>query len=327
MKLAMLGTGKIVQDALLALREVPEITVDSVFARPQSREKAERLAAEWQIPHVYTDMQALLASDCDTVYVGLANHVHVPYAEMALRGGHDVIMEKPFAPCGSDVAAIHALAKKQGRLIIEAVTPFFLPNFAVIRKALPKLGRIRAVQANYSQYSSRYDAYRAGTVLPAFDPARFGGALYDINIYNLNLIIALFGKPQEAHYTANCGFNGIDTSGVATLRYKDFFATAVGAKDSASSGFFTVQGEDGWLRVDGAPNELPSVTVAQSGKEKTFCENRYAHRMVHEFQAFARLFAERDTQNIDEHLVISQAVMETVDALRASAALPFPDTH
>lgn len=222
MKLAMLGTGKIVQDALLALREAPEITVDSVFARPQSRAKAEKLAAEWQIPHVYTDMQALLASDCDTVYVGLANHVHVPYAEMALRGGHDVIMEKPFAPCGSDVAAMRALAKKQGRLIIEAVTPFFLPNFAVIRKALPKLGRIRAVQANYSQYSSRYDAYRAGTVLPAFDPARFGGALYDINIYNLNLIIALFGKPQEAHYTANCGFNGIDTSGVATLRYKDF---------------------------------------------------------------------------------------------------------
>ena len=183
------------------------------------------------------------------------------------------------------------------------------------------------MQANYSQYSSRYDAYREGTVLPAFDPARFGGALYDINIYNLNLIIALFGKPQEAHYTANCGFNGIDTSGVATLRYKDFFATAVGAKDSASSGFFTVQGEDGWLRVDGAPNELPSVTVAQGGKEKTFRENRYAHRMVHEFQAFARLFAERDTQNIDEHLVTSQAVMETVDALRASAALPFPDTH
>lgn len=169
MKLAMLGTGKIVQDALLALREVPEITVDSVFARPQSRAKAEKLAAEWQIPHVYTDMQALLASDC-VVYVGLANHVHVPYAELALRGGHDVIMEKPFAPCGRDVAAVRALAKKQGRLIIEAVTPFFLPNFAVIREALPKLGRIRAVQANYSQYSSRYDAYREGTVLPAFDP-------------------------------------------------------------------------------------------------------------------------------------------------------------
>ena len=49
--------------------------------------------------------------------------------------------------------------------------------------------------------------------------------------------------------------------------------------------------------------------------------------MVHEFQAFARLFAERDTQTLAKHLTISQAVMETVDALRASAALPFPDTH
>ena len=94
MKLAMLGTGKIVQDALLALREVPEITVDSVFARPQSRAKAEKLAAEWQIPHVYTDMQNLLASDC-VVYVGLANHVHVPYAELALRGGSSTASSWP----------------------------------------------------------------------------------------------------------------------------------------------------------------------------------------------------------------------------------------
>lgn len=324
MKLAMLGTGKIVKDALAALREVPEIVVDSVFARPQSRAKAEELAKEWQISHVYTDMQELLISDCDVIYVGLANHVHVPYAELALRGGHDVIMEKPFAPCGRDVTAIRALAETQGRLIIEAVTPFFLPNFTVIREALPKLGRIRAVQANYSQYSSRYDAYRQGTVLPAFDPERFGGALYDINIYNLNLIIALFGKPVEAHYTANCGFNGIDTSGVATLCYKDFFATAVGAKDSASPGFFVVQGEDGWLRVDGAPNELPSITICQGGSTETFRENRYAHRMVHEFQAIARIFSERDVQTVAEHMTISQEVMETVDALRQSAGLPFP---
>ena len=49
--------------------------------------------------------------------------------------------------------------------------------------------------------------------------------------------------------------------------------------------------------------------------------------MVHEFQAFARLFAERDAQTIDEHLAISQAVMETVDALHVDAALPFPEMN
>lgn len=316
MKLAMLGTGKIVQDALLALREVPEITVDSVFARPQSRAKAEKLAAEWQIPHVYTDMQNLLASDC-VVYVGLANHVHVPYAELALRGGHDVIMEKPFAPCGRDVAAVRALAKKQGRLIIEAVTPFFLPNFAVIREALPKLGRIRAVQANYSQYSSRYDAYRAGTVLPAFDPARFGGALYDINIYNLNLICGLFGAPESASYTANRGFNGVDTSGVAVLQYPTFFATAVGAKDSASDGFCIIQGENGWLEMQGAPNELPRVVVHAEGKDCVVEANAYEHRMVHEFQAFARIHATQDFDAVRRSNEQSLRVAKLVDELRA----------
>ena len=33
------------------------------------------------------------------------------------------------------------------------------------------------MQVNFSQYSSRYDAYLAGKVLPSFDPAFAGGAL------------------------------------------------------------------------------------------------------------------------------------------------------
>ena len=41
MKLAILGTGMIVKDgALPALKEVPEVEVTAIFARPSSREKA-----------------------------------------------------------------------------------------------------------------------------------------------------------------------------------------------------------------------------------------------------------------------------------------------
>ena len=322
MKLAIIGTGKIVHDALDALQHVPDIELTSVFARPKSREKAEALAKEWHIPHVYTDYAQLLAEDAaDFVYIGLVNTVHYDYAKQALEAGKHVIVEKPFAPTYDEVKELVELAEKQHCMLLEAVTLLYLPNFRAMQEAIPELGTIHAVQANYSQYSSRYDKYRAGVVLPAFDPAQAGGALYDINIYNLNLICGLFGAPTSATYTANIGFNGVDTSGVATLCYDGFFATAVGAKDSASRGYCIVQGEDGWMELEGAPNELPRVVVHAGGKDCVVESNGYENRMVHEFQAFAKIFATGDWAAVRRSNKQSLCVAKRVDELRKNAGI------
>ena len=94
MKLAILGTGFIVKEgALPALREVPEIEVTAIFSRPKSRNVAEGLAKQYDIPKVYTDYDELLAStEVDFVYVGLTNSVHYEYAKKALMAGKHVIM-------------------------------------------------------------------------------------------------------------------------------------------------------------------------------------------------------------------------------------------
>jgi len=327
MKLAILGTGFIVKEgALPALKEVPEIEVTAIFARPTGRERAEKLAAQYEIGRVYTDYDELLASDeIDFVYVGLTNSVHYEYAKRALLAGKNVIMEKPFASTAAETEELVELALTRHLYIFEAVTLLHCPNFHFIRKTLPELGRIRAVTANYSQYSSRYDRYLKGEVLPAFDPELSGGALYDINIYNLNFIVGLFGAPLDASYTPNLGFNGIDTSGILFLKYPDFPATALGAKDADSPGFITIQGEKGWLRVLGAPNELQAVEVSLHGtKTTTRCElNCYSHRMVHEFLEFAEIFSEQDFDTMKKGLEVSLAVMKAAEKARKGAGIVF----
>ena len=184
MKLAILGTGFIVHEgALPALQSVPEIEVTAIFARPHSKEKADALAVKYAIPQVYTDYDELLSStDVDFVYVGLTNSVHYEYAKKALMSGKHIIMEKPFASTVAEVEELRDLALARHLYMFEAVTLLHTPNFQAIRETLPKLGKIKAVQANYSQYSSRYDKYLSGVVQPAFDPELSGGALYDINI-------------------------------------------------------------------------------------------------------------------------------------------------
>jgi len=95
MKLAILGTGKIVQEgALPAIQQADGIDTVAIFARPKSQGKAEQLAARYGIPQVYTDYEALLANPgIEFVYVGLINSVHYEYTKKALLAGKNVIVE------------------------------------------------------------------------------------------------------------------------------------------------------------------------------------------------------------------------------------------
>lgn len=327
MKLGILGTGFIVKEgALPALGEVPGIETAAIFARPKSRAAAEAIATRYGIGKVFTDYDELLAEqDIEFLYVGLTNSVHYEYAKKALLAGKHIIMEKPFASTAAETEELVHLALSRKLYVFEAVTLLHCPNFTAIRSTLPELGNIHAVLANYSQYSSRYDRYRKGEVLPAFDPERSGGALYDINIYNLNFIVALFGEPVDVVYHPNLGFNGIDTSGTLFLKYPSFTAVALGAKDSDSPGFITVQGEKGWLRVLGAPNELKAFEVFQRGTGTTirYELNRYSHRMVHEFQEFARIYEARDYDGMKKGLETSLTVMKTAEKARKDAGIVF----
>ena len=202
-----------------------------------------------------------------------------------------MILEKPFCSTLAEAEELVRLAEEKGLYLFEAVTLFYQPNYALVRKALSSIGRIRLVISNYSQYSSRYDAYREKKVTPAFDPALSGGCLFDINIYNLNFVIGLFGVPKDIRYAANLGFNGIDTSGIAELRYEDFQAVCIGAKDSECRSSVIIQGENGSIYVPGPPSIVSAVELTVMGEKRNLQKNMYEHRMTAEFQAFADSFA------------------------------------
>ncbi len=324
MKIAILGTGMIVKEAMAAIKQTDRWELAAIFARPRSKDKGEALAAEFGVPKVYTDYDELLKDEeIDFVYVGLVNSAHYQYAKDALMAGKNVICEKPFTSTAAEAAELASLANEKKLFLFEAVTLLHLPNFAAVKENLTKIGRVRLIQANYSQYSSRYDKYLAGSVAPAFDPMLSGGALYDINIYNLNFIIALFGRPAAVDYFGHIGFSGADTSGAAVLRYGGFTAVSVGAKDSASPCFIIIQGEKGYIRVEGAPNELKSVEVCAEGEITRHENNKHAHRMVHEFEEFADVYEKGDFATMALWLTTSVQVMDAAELLRKSAGIKF----
>lgn len=319
-RICIAGSGAIVPTALDAMRRAGGIEVVAIYAREYSRAHAEALADSFGVPKVYTDYEQMLAQEqAEFVYVALVNSAHYAFARLALLSGKSVIVEKPFCMSGDEAQLLVDLAHAKGLFVFEAVTLLHHPNMATAKEMLPRLGRVRLVQCNYSQRSSRYDRLLKGDIAPAFSVELGGGALRDINDYCVNFVVGLFGMPQACCYFPNIGPGGIDTSGVAILRYEDFQAVCTGAKDSDSPCYCTVQGDQGWLRIDGKPNEMRRLEVCLDGEISVYEPATDGNRMVEEFRRFTHIFLHRDFVAMDALLATTLDVMRTIDQLLLSA--------
>ena len=322
---AVLGTGKIVPEAVEALQASKKFRVANIWARPHSRDKAAALAEKFGVEKFTVDLDDI-ANDkaIDFVYVGLVNAVHHEYAKKFLDAGKNVIVEKPFTVTAAQAQDLIDVALSRKLFLFEAVTTLHQPNFFAIRDALNKIGDVKLVQCNFSQYSSRYDAYKKMSVAASFDPKCGGGALMDINIYNLNFVVGLFGLPKKVSCAANFGWNGVDTSGIVTLEYENFLAQCFAAKDSGSPSFVCVQGDGGYIFAEGTPNELKSFELAVRGRDvQKFSLNKFNHRMVQQFVDFAEIFERGDFATVERGLKTSLDVMTVAEQSAKSAGIVY----
>lgn len=262
--------------------------------------------------------------EIDFIYVAVANSVHYEYTKKALEAGKNVICEKPFTITAKQTQELIDLAKAKNLFLFEAITILYAPNYQYIKENLKQIGQLRYVHANYAQYSSRYDRYLNKDVAPAFSPEHAGGALYDLNIYNLHFVMGVLGIPKEVIYRPNLGFNGIDISGTALLDYDDYTVVCSAAKDSESISGIVFQGEKGYMELVGAPNACALVKVHKKGEEEILInKEKYNHRMVNEFVAFTEIFKQQDLATCYKTLEHSLNVMKVLEQARISGKVEF----
>lgn len=323
MKLGVLGTGMIVREFLPWLAQFPGAEVCALCSTPRSAAQAEKLCRENGIPRQFTDFAAMLEA-VDTVYIAVPNLLHAPYIRAALEAGRNVIVEKPMTAAAAEAEELAALAREKGLFLFEAVTTQYLENYRKLRELLPRVGTVKLVQCNFSQYSSRYDAFCAGQVAPAFDPACAGGALMDLNLYNVSYVVGLFGEPKRVNYAANIE-RGIDTSGILTMDYEGFKAVCIAAKDCGAPPRYVIQGTKGYILQKSTANLCGSITFhANSGEEEYFNLNGKRPRQAAEFETFARAIDAGDQELCHRMLDTSLAVSRVLTKARQSAGIVFP---
>ncbi len=326
MKVATIGSGVIVDRMIDAMSKVDGVDLVACYSRTQ--ERADEFAKKHNIAKTYTDLDEMLKDDeIDTVYVASPNSLHFIQSKKALLAKKHVINEKPFCPTVEEAKELFDIAKENGVYIFEAITNQYLPNYKIFKDNLNRVGDIKFVQCNYSQYSSKYGKYKNMELPNVFNPAFKGGAIMDINVYNIHFVTGIFGKPLNTQYIANQGYNGIDTSGVLIMYYPEFIATCIGAKDSASPSSCIVQGDKGHLRVS---NSSPGVckdvfycppvgdTIGIKGfvdpTESIGIEQDFNH-MVYEVECFHNVVENKDDVTYE---AMSSHTMDVVEILERS---------
>lgn len=324
MRLGIIGTGFIIKEFLPKLVKMEGIDVTAIQGTPDSMTEVETLCKENGISNGVATFDELLKCDIDTVYIAVPNFIHFMYCKQALENGLNVICEKPLCSNYKEAKILVDLAKEKQLFLFEAITTIHLPNYQKIREWIPRIGELKIIQSQYSQYSRRYDAFRNGEILPAFDPAKSGGALMDLNLYNLYYVVGLFGLPVSSEYYANIE-RGIDTSGTVVLRYRDFIAVCTAAKDCKGESGSIIQGTKGYIKSASSPNLVgKAVLRLNDGTEEDFDDGSAMQRLIPEFTAFMNAINRHDYAFCEDCMEKSLNVSRVQTDVRLKAGIVFP---
>lgn len=325
MKLGIIGSGKIVKEVLPVLKEIDSIDIVAITAR--NEEKLKALNDDYGINKYYLDIDELLKdSEVEVVYIALPNELHFEVMKKAIEAGKNIICEKPFTSNAYETEKIIELASKEDVIVLEALTNRFVPNAVKVKQLLPELGDIKIVSFNYSQYSSRYNNFKKDIIEPVFSLEHSGGALMDLNLYNVAYVVELFGVPKDVKYFPNIE-KDVDTSGILAMDYGDFKAVCIGSKDSQAPLINTIQGTDASIEIPDALNSFSEFNLTRVSDKRTYnysYNDENKSRLYYEFIEFEEILRNRDVDKANKLLESTKNYMEVLTRARFDANIYYP---
>ena len=232
-----LGAGWIATKALApAVHAASGAVLQAVASRDEAR------SAALDPVTVHASYAALLADpDVDAVYISLSNEAHLPWSLAALAAGKHVLCEKPLCLTADEVAQLQAAAGDL--LCVEASWYRWHPRVRLAQQRLAGIGPVRHVSAGFAFAGVPEDNYR-------MDPARGGGALYDVGHYAVSAALWAVGEGVPADVAARARFapSGVDLVTEAVLDW------ASGATAEVRCGIDDTEGQ--WLVITGERGEI-----------------------------------------------------------------------
>jgi predicted dehydrogenase len=222
-------------------------------------------ATEFAIPRHYSSYEALVADPAiDAVYIPLPNELHREWVLRCAAAGKHVLCEKPLALNVAEAESMVAACREAGVILMEAFMWRHHPRVAHVRRMLAEgeLGELRLVKMDFS-----FDIDRGDWRL---DPARGGGALFDLGCYAINAARLFTGdEPIEVAARAHRYQSGVDMTLAMALSFpQDRLALADCSFECPNRNRLEIVGTKAAVELpDGVLPAVESQLVIRRGRE------------------------------------------------------------
>lgn len=314
MKIGTIGTSFITKFMLDRISKVEGVCCEAIYSR--TYENGKKLAEEFGVHKIYTVLDEMLQdSEINFIYVASPNSLHYEQVKKALLAGKNVICEKPFTPTVKEAKELVALAKEKKLFLIEAITTLYHPHFEWIKEHMSDIGDLKMISCTFCQYSSRFDDLKNGKVTNVFNPKFAGGALMDINMYNLEFVVGLLGRPDYVEYLDGKYENKIDTHGIVIMKYGDVICQCTGAKDTWCDNNAQIMGDKGYMVVTPGSNNCKKVRLVRKSVEDVIVEVE-EDQWYHEVKELVKLVNNNDYETCYKNLENTIEVVRILEKCR-----------
>ena len=192
---------------------------------------------------VVSDPKALATHpNVDLVVIASPNETHAPLAELAMRAGHNVVVDKPFTITVEEARHLAAVAREKNVVLSVFQNRRWDSDFLTVQDAIR-----RDLTGRVILFESRIDRYRPDVRDRWREvPGPGAGLLYDLGPHLIDQTLLLFGIPDSVQATLAKQRNGARTDDFfqLVLRYGEMVATLrAGSLVSGGSARFAVHGE------------------------------------------------------------------------------------
>ena len=219
---AIIGVGGIAETHAKTIEALDDCYLAAVCSR--SLEKAKEFSSRHGGCKAYDEVEYLLEDlEVDVVVITTPCGAHLKPAELALRSGRHVIVEKPLEITEERAKELAEIAEEEGVYLTCIFQSRFMPAVKVVKDAL-KSGRLGTLtlcdaQVKWFRAQSYFDAvpWRGQKSIAG------GGVLINQAIHAIDLLLYLVGDPIEVtSYTNTIGHKNIDVEDVAVaiMRFK-----------------------------------------------------------------------------------------------------------
>lgn len=325
-RFGVIGTSWITEEFIKCASLHEEFQLNAVYSRDEA--KAQAFADKFGVKTIFTDLAQMATSDTiDAVYIASPNSLHAEQSILFLNQRKHVLCEKSASANRREMENIIAAAKANNTAFMEAMKSTMQPGMQAIKANLNKLGKIRRYFGNYCQYSSRYDAHKAGKYNNTFNPEFANGALMDLGVYCIYPLVYLFGKPEKILANAVMLPSGVDGETALICQYPQMDAVVMFSKITASASPSEIQGEAGTMQIQ-TVNEIAAVRIRYNDKtvqEEELPLAELKDSMYFEVKDFIEMIQEGRIESSANTFQLALDVKDVMDEVRRQIGLTFPN--